>query len=291
MKLNEITIRDPYIIADSKTKKYYMYASYSNGQEKGFQVYISDDLADWQGPRVVFQKNNSFWATEDYWAPEVHIYRKKYYLFGTFASATRKRTSQILVSDSPCGPFEIHSQPIGPDNWYVLDATLYIENGTPYAIFSREWLQDNDGTMCYVQLSDDLTKVVSGPFVMFRASQSGWSRSPCWNTRKAPIFVVDAPFFYEINGLEFLLWSSWSDNCNASYSVGVAYPADGVLGGKFRHELLKLPKSDSGHAMIFEDFEGKKRICFHENNSENGNERAAIYFVGVNDGKVVVNEK
>ncbi len=292
MKLSDIVIRDPYILADPKTKRYYMYASRCDGQYKGFQVYESDDLTDWKGPFEVYKKDDSFWATDDFWAPEVHIYKGMYYLFGTFSSASRKRTSQILVASSARGPFRVYSRPLGPDDWYVLDATLYVENGVPYALYSREWLQDNDGAMCYSRLSDDLSAPVGEPVTLFKASQSGWAKSPCWNVRPDPIYIVDAPFVYEIEGRQFILWSSWSDADNsASYSVGVLYPEKGVLGGEYRHELLNLPKNDSGHAMIFKGFDNKDRICYHENNSENGREHAAVYFVGVKCDKVVVYEQ
>ena len=73
--------------------------------------------------------------------------------------------------------------------------------------------------------------------------------------------------------------------------VCMAYLKNGVLGGEYTHERLKLPKADSGHAMIFKDFSGVFRICLHENNSVPCGERAAIYRVGVNDGRLVVYDK
>jgi hypothetical protein len=51
--LNTIRIRDPYILADSSSKTYYMYASGSNRSEEGglgVEVYMSKDLQIWTGP-------------------------------------------------------------------------------------------------------------------------------------------------------------------------------------------------------------------------------------------------
>ena len=172
------------------------------------------------------------------------------------------------------------------------DATLYVKDGAPHAVFSHEWVQTGDGEMCSVRLSDDLKAPVGKPKVLFSASGSGWSKSPEWNDRSAPIYVVDAPFIYSIDGVEFMLWSSWSDAKASAYSVGVAYPAagKGILDGEYEHCLLKLPHEDSGHAMVFKDFEGRYRICYHENNSVVGRERAVCYRIGVENGKVVVTE-
>lgn len=289
MKLDEITIRDPFVLADGITRKYYMYASSPSPLKKGFCAYVSDDLRNWQPPQSVFEADDSFWAKDDFWAPEVHFFKGKYFMFATFGLNDVKRTSQILVSESPLGPFKIHSGAIAPDNWFALDATLCVENGVPYAVFSHEWVQIGDGEMCCVKLSDDLSESVGEPKTLFRASDSGWSKSPEWNTRSYPVYVVDAPYVYNIDGVEFMLWSSWSETVEESYSVGVLYPAEGgILDGKYRHGLLKLPKKDSGHAMIFRDFNGCHRICYHENNSDHGNERAAIYFVGIKEGEVYV---
>ena len=48
--LAEIRIRDPYIVADQSTGKYYMYAQMGNradASDKGVEVYTSKDLKKW----------------------------------------------------------------------------------------------------------------------------------------------------------------------------------------------------------------------------------------------------
>ena len=292
MKLSEINIRDPFILADDITGKYYLYAKSPIDLGEGFCVYTSADLNDWSGPIDVFSATESFWATKDFWAPEVYRYNGKYFLFGTFCADGQTRKSQILVSDNPQGPFKVHSKSIAPEDWFALDATLYIKDGEPYAVFSHEWVQIGDSQMCSIKMSDDLSEPIGEPKVLFNASKSGWSRTPEWNDRNYPIYVVDAPFVYNIDGVEFMLWSSWADAKASAYSVGVVYPVDGkgILDGEYSHCLLKLPCEDSGHAMIFKDFEGQHRICYHENNSIHGREYAVCYRIGIKDGKVVVFE-
>lgn len=293
MLLNEINIRDPFIFADEKTKTYYMYASSPAPLAKGFCVYTSRDLVNFQEPQSVFEAPADFWATDDFWAPEVHEYKGKYYLFGTSSAQGKVRTSQILVSDSLTGPFVPHSGFLAPKDWFCLDATLYIdENGAPYAIFSHEWVQCDDGEVCAVRLSDDLSEPVSEVKKLFSASQTGWAKSPEWNPKKTPVYVVDAPFVHKEDGKEFLLWSSWASEKEEGYAVGVCYPRNGnVLCGEYIHKPLKLPFSDSGHAMTFKDFDGKRRICFHERNSVHGKERCAIYYIKIKEGELCVYEE
>lgn len=291
MRLDDIVIRDPYVLADAHAGKYYMYASSPLPLCKGFCAYISEDLQNWQAPQSVFVADKTFWAQDDFWAPEVHYYCGKYYMFATFGMREVGRTSQILVSDSPMGPFVVHSGALAPEDWFALDATLYIKNGEPYAIFSHEWVQIADGEMCYVKLKEDLSGTIDTPNTMFKASNSGWAKVPGWSKDK-DVYITDAPYVYSIDGVEFMLWSSWSDSIDAAYSVGVVYPCDGDLfGGKYRHRLLNLPHKDAGHAMMFKDFDGNNRIAYHKNNSQAGGERAVIAYAKIDKGELYVYEK
>lgn len=291
MTLDEIAIRDPFILTDERTEKYYMYASSQPPLAKGFCMYVSDDLKNWQAPQSVFAVDDSFWAHDDFWAPEVHCYGGKYYLFATFGKKDVARTSQILISDSPMGPFELHSDAIAPKDWFALDATLYVKDGQPYTIFSHEWVQVFDGEMCYTKLSDDLSRTCGEPVTMFKASDSGWAKVPGWSQNEREVYITDAPFVYNIDGVEFMLWSSWSQNIQEAYSVGVVYPVGvDMLCGKYEHCLLDLPHKDAGHAMIFKDFDGNYKICYHTNNSQSGGERAAIVSVKIKEGKLCAYE-
>jgi len=111
MKRNEIHIRDPFILPWEG--KYYMYGSrvgdnygeHTWGDQFGFDVYVSDDLEDWSEPKRIFDRNPDFWGTKDFWAPEVHYYKGKFYLFASFKAEDRCRGTHILVSDTPDGRF------------------------------------------------------------------------------------------------------------------------------------------------------------------------------------------
>ena len=47
MKLNEIIIRDPFILSDVVTKKYYMYGTTNHYDGLGFYCYVSENLEEW----------------------------------------------------------------------------------------------------------------------------------------------------------------------------------------------------------------------------------------------------
>ena len=85
MKLCDIHIRDPFIMADNK--KYYLYGSRANetwGKCSGLDVYLSSNLETWSEPFEVFTPPKDFWSDMNFWAPEVHKYNNEYYMFTSF---------------------------------------------------------------------------------------------------------------------------------------------------------------------------------------------------------------
>ena len=91
MKKDNIRIRDPFVLADPHSNCYYLYGTTDLGTDpnrspESFSVYRSADLETFEGPFPVFEGRN-FWGTIDYWAAEVHFYRGKYYLFGSFKAS------------------------------------------------------------------------------------------------------------------------------------------------------------------------------------------------------------
>lgn len=158
--LSEINIRDPYILTDRKSGNYYMYKSASvNTSGKrvgGVAVYKSKNLKEWKGPLQVFTVPQENWITGAVWAPEVHAYNGKYYLFATLNSDIEWkkelkgwpkytfRGTQIFVSDNPEGPFlPFGNKPHTPIERMALDGTL--------------WVEIADRSMVLVELAADLS--------------------------------------------------------------------------------------------------------------------------------------
>ena len=86
LKREDIFIRDPFILAYNQ--KYYMYAQ---NFPHGFKAYVSEDLENWEEPVEIIRFPEGFWATKNFWAPEVHVYEDHFYLFVSLYSDTRNR--------------------------------------------------------------------------------------------------------------------------------------------------------------------------------------------------------
>lgn len=85
IKKEQINIRDPFVVYENG--KYYLYGTKPRKLGMltgGFDVYVSDDLENWSEPKECFNSNEYGLNRDVNWAPEVHKYRGKYYMFATF---------------------------------------------------------------------------------------------------------------------------------------------------------------------------------------------------------------
>lgn len=268
MKLNEINIRDPFVLHHEG--QYYMYGSRVRepyhgapwGDQTGFDVYISKDLENWSAPKTVFEIPKEFWATKDAWAPEVHCYNGRFYMFASFYAENKKRATQALVSGSPEGPFEVFGEPLTPTDWECLDGTLYVEDNVPYLIFSHEWLQVGDGEIAMTRLKDDLSEPIGQPEILFKASESGWAEEIGSDEQKG--IVTDGPWLVKDGEQLVLFWSSFRAGC---YAVGMAVSESGNLKGPWKHLDNLLFEKDGGHGMLFKSKEEKLYFTFHQPNT------------------------
>lgn len=276
LPLDSLTTSDPFIVADEATQTYYMFATGGGGR---VTYRKSKDLRMWEGPYVAFQAEEGLWAgtRPSIWAPEVHKYKGKYYLFATMTGQEiiekipgrydiPRRAMQILVADIPEGPFIPLGGQSTPHDWASLDGTLWVEDGVPYMIFCHEWLQIVDGTMDIVRLKDDLSGTAGEPSVLFKASEGPWSREMLSIGEKTygldlPGNVTDGPWLFRTQtGKLGMLWSSWGDR---RYALGVAYSESGKVGGPWIQEEKAIYPENGGHAMMFRTFDGKLLLCMH----------------------------
>ncbi|MDR1722750.1 MAG: glycoside hydrolase family 43 protein [Tannerella sp.] len=301
LKIEDIYIRDPFIVADKSKGVYYMYGSLSQKGSKGqtlggVAAYKSKDLKNWEGPQQVFVVPENNWITGGVWAPEVHEYKGRYYLFATINSEIewqkrRKdwanfthRGTQIFHADSPEGPFKPFGvTPHTPLDFMALDGTLWVEDGTPYMVFCHEWVQVTDGMMDVVELAPDLSKPVGQPIRLFCASAAPWAPEERKN------YVTDGPFLYHTkSGKLLMIWSSFSKD---GYAIGTAESATGKIIGPWIQHPDPLFNSNGGHGMIFSAFDGRLCIVFHQPNSPGGAERAHIYEIEDTGNNLIVKGK
>lgn len=289
-KLADVRMRDVCILVDQKNKTYYAISSGSAPPKDGFRnaavrAFTSKDLVTWEGPHIIFQTPNDLWADVNIrgiWAPEMHLYKGKYYLFLTFDTDALlseqwrdwlprvKRGSQILVGDSPLGPFKpFQNHSTLPVDMMTLDATLWEEDGIPYMIFAHEWVQIKDGTIEYIKLKNDLSATDGEPKKLFDGSDAPWARkSPQYSC-----YVTDGPYLYTSkSGKLFMIWSSFSDT---GYTTGVAVSDSGKLAGPWKQQAAPLYSADGGHGMIFKRLDGQLMLVLHSPNKVT--ERARLF--------------
>jgi beta-xylosidase len=281
-RLTDIHMRDIGVLADSSTHTYYAVASAG----RAVRAYTSKDLVNWTGPHIVFQTPPDFWGDvniRSIWAPEMHAYKGKYYLFLTFDTDSRfpeqwrdwlprvKRGSQVLVSDSPLGPFKpFENHSTLPVDMMTLDGTLWIEDGVPYMVFAHEWVQIKDGTIEMVQLKDDLSATVGEPKRLFNGSDAPWGRQ----SAEHGSYVTDAPYLWRTRtGKLLMIWSSFGEG---GYTVGIAESESGKLAGPWKQQPEPLFDEDGGHGMLFRSFDGKLMLILHQPNQP-GRERARLF--------------
>jgi arabinan endo-1,5-alpha-L-arabinosidase len=287
VRLADVLMRDAAVLPVEATGSYYIVAS---ARGAGVRAYTSTDLVDWDGPHLIYQTPQEMWGSDiairGIWAPEMHLYNGRYYLFLTFDSSKEFaeqwtewfqwrprvwRASQVLVSDSPLGPFEPFSnEPTLPIEMMTLDGTLWVEDGVPYMVYCHEWVQIVDGAISMIQLSDDLSRVVGEPTVLFRGSEAPWARrSPTYGS-----WVTDGPWLHRsVSGKLFMLWSSFSET---GYTTGVAVSETGRLAGPWVQQAEPVYRDDGGHPMLFRTFDGTLMMALHSPN-EGPNQRVHFF--------------
>jgi len=281
LKISDMHIRDPFILVDRENQVYYMHV---NGDKK-VKVYKSKDLTTWKDMGTSFAPGSDFWGKSDFWAPDVYLYKGKYYLFITLSAPNTKRGTSILVSDKPEGPFKpLVNKAVTPTEWMCLDGALYVDkNNTPWILYCHEWLEVGDGEVVAQKLKDDLTETIGDPVVLFKASAAPWVGDITSGTSTGK--VTDAPFIYrQDNGQLIMLWSSFRKD--GKYAIGQATSKSGSVTGPWTHEPESLNGDDGGHAMLFNDIKGRLMISYHSPNSNT--ERPIIKQVYINNGKVVM---
>ena len=300
LNIKDIHIRDPFVYADAKTKTYYLYSSMDtivNGKRHGgVVVYSSKDLTTWSLPKRVYTASAENWSAGRVWAPELHRYKGRYYLFLRLNSditwkaqqpnwpAYTMRCVQVMKGDKPDGTFrEMSHMPTTPTDEMALDGTLYVENKQPYMVYCNEWVQRVDGTMRIAPLSKDLSHFTKSPVDLFSASAAPWSIGDKPEDGTPQSYVTDGPFIWKTSGGDLLM--IWSSFMYGNYALGVARSVTGSILGPWKQQEEPLFKEDGGHGMIFKTFDNRLLLVLHSPNTS-GLERATFHEL-IDDGHML----
>ena len=301
---SEFRIRDPYVYADPETKTYYLYETKSPYFDvpfaRGVNVRTSKDLETWSPLKEVLSVPTNL-RCRTVWAPELHKYKGKYYLFTTLTFhpspddnipiladdpnwnpkdnlAPARRGTWVYVADSPLGPFvPVADGSITPKHWMALDGSLVVDQGKPYMVFCHEWTQMKWGRVDIAEMSDDLSRFVNEPKVLFESRAAGPGAG----------HTTDGSFCYRSpkTGKLYMIWSPFY---NKDYMVFLCESASGRAEGPWINQR-PIFKKNGGHGMLFKTFEGQLKLVIHQP-ERRGYERIAFFDVEDTDDGLVVRQ-
>lgn len=289
IRTEDLRIRDPFIVLYNDI--YYLYRSY----DLAIWAYKSKDMKTWEEPIKVYTIPENSWAYTDLWAPEVHFYKGKFYMFLSLLGKNGLRGTEISFCDTPDGFFNpISDRPVTPLDKSCIDGTLIIDGGKPYMVYSHDWPDNyiNErgvylGEIWAVELSDDLKEPIGKPFLLFASDECPYSAKAAapteWEDKIVLRYGSDAPFVQRLkNGKLFLTWSPIPDN---NYIV-IGAVADDIK-GPWKHCEKPVFDKNGGHAMFFNDKDETLKMCIHCPERE-PLERALILNVEEKDGEIIL---
>lgn len=301
---NDLTMSDPYIYPDPETKTYYLTSS-------GGRMWKSKDLVMWEGPYNVIDLSGTWCEKAGFAAAaEIHKVGDYYYYAGTWSDhgdlieqVPRRynvphNQTYLLRSENIEGPYVPFSVTPGydyqPREWDCIDGTLYEEDGRIYMVFVHEWTQIIDGTMDYIELSSDLTHTISDhPVTLFRASEAPYcgemnSLGEATFGLKMPGWVTDGPqLFRTQTGRLGMLWSTWGEE---RYLQAVCYSESGTIDGPWVQEPEPFLSNNSGHGMLFRDFDGRLLYVVHHAEGD-GPRKPQLWNVDDSGDKLVLKDR
>lgn len=273
--VSKMHFRDPFIFTDTDRQCYYFVTTSMENGLGELMAYTSKDLKYWKKTGIAYKAPESYPGTNDWWAADLYKWKGSYYAFVTVSGKGIKRGTTIFKSGNlASGPYHPllpeHQLNVTPSDMDCLDGSLYVDdNGTPWMVFSHEWVECYDGEIYAQQLKKDLSGTVGKPVCLFKASDAPWS-CPISTKDGKDCFVTDAPFIWKDKASDSLimLWSSFSKiGGKVKYAFGQAVSRTGCIRGPWIQDSLSLNTDDGGHAMIFRDLKGHLKVSYHSPNS------------------------
>lgn len=242
-------IADPFVLRVDG--EYYLYAT-TDG--KGYEVFVSDNLVDWQSMGRAFTDPRG-----GAWAPEVFHNQRgdgKFYLYYTDSMTNGQRGPLekqigVAVADSPLGPFTDKA----PLASHSIDAHLFQDDDGSLYLY---YVNLAGGFKILVQpMADPLTKQ-GEPKVLIRPTQD-------WEKRAGQ--VTEGPFILKHHGTYYLTYSG-SGADTPDYAIGYATsqsptgPFVKYAGNPIVHRGGNV--LGPGHHCVVEAPDGKLWLVYHQ---------------------------
>lgn len=200
--LPEVNAADPHVIRVDG--KYYLYAT---THTRGYDVYVSDDLVNWENQGLAFDD-----PRRGVWAPDVFHHQRgdgKFYLYYTdnIPGHTRQLDKQIgvAVADSPLGPFEDKAVLVRT----AIDAHVFQDDDDKLYFYYVDLVQ---GFKIRAQRMKDPLSPTGDTTVVIRPTED-------WE--KISGQVTEGPFMLKRNGIYYLMYSGTGAD-SPNYGIGYA---------------------------------------------------------------------
>ncbi|MFC4097307.1 glycoside hydrolase family 43 protein [Euzebyella saccharophila] len=253
-------LADPTIFQENGT--YYLYGTTGDpkmGKDKGFLVYTSKDLVDWQGPsgpskRLAMRQGDAF-GTKGFWAPQIFKYDSKYYM-----AYTADEHIALATSSHPSGPFKNKEKKDLQAPVRQIDPFIYFDDdGKKYLYHVRL----TEGNRIFVaELEDSLEAIKPETLKECISGELPWE-----NTWDSEWPVTEGPTILRRKGIYYMIYSA-NDFRNPDYAVGYATsnhplgPWTKSKNGPFiTKEILGI--NGTGHGDVLEHEDGSLYYVLH----------------------------
>ncbi len=204
---------DPMIVHHDG--KYYLYSTGG----KSLSVRVSDNLLTWGDPKTIFALSQTSWGVDRCWAPEVHEYNGKFYLFFCGRDSKQIFHGSVAVCDTPDGTFKpIGDKPLLNFSYSVIDLSFFLDDdGKTYIFYSKDCSTNKIGSKKVsqsfgVEVSNDFTRLLCDPVLISTPTLS-------WEKQSGNTIWNEGPVVFKENGKYYLLYSA-NYYQSANYSVG-----------------------------------------------------------------------
>lgn len=258
----QIYLADPAIFFHEGT--YYLYGTSGHDSDQGFEVYTSDDLQAWEGPKgaqdgYALRKGEAF-GDKGFWAPQVFHHEGRFYM-----AYTANENIAIATADSPLGPFtQSNPAPLQAPVKQIDPFIFMDEDGKKYLYHVRL----TEGNRLFVaEMEDDMSAIKPETLQECITAEEPWE-----NTQNVAWPVAEGPSILKRNGLYYFVYST-NDFRNPDYAVGYAV-SDSPYGPweKWQENPIlsrqHVGENGTGHGDFFTNGQGELYYVLHTHNSD-----------------------
>ncbi|WP_456408062.1 family 43 glycosylhydrolase [Caldithrix abyssi] len=217
---NVQNIGDPFVLQVGDT--YYLYATSNTVVHRGFFVWTSKNLLEWQRHWLAFDNTlpENTWGKSDFWAPEVMQLGSTFYMVYSARAADGKLKLALAKSDDPLGPFKNFKAPLLDSALTCIDGHFFLDDDGKLYLFyvkdcSHNVINGKHVSQIFVQQMTPYSFYLVGEPQLCLTPSQGWENPTAdwqWN---------EGPFVLKHEGVYYLMYSA-NYFASPQYAIGYA---------------------------------------------------------------------